>query len=250
MKFEVFTLFPELFQNYFESSILKKAIDRNLLEINIYNIRDWAVDKHHVTDDSPYGGGGGMVMKVEPVFSAVESIRGDDLAMPVILMTPQGRPFTTAIAKEISAYPRVGILCGRYEGIDERIRQHLVTDQISVGDFVLTGGELPALMVMDAAARFLPGVLGDPDGASDDSFEDGLLEYPHYTRPESFRGWQVPEILLSGHHANIQKWRREQSLTRTYFSRPDLLKKANLSDKDIAFLQSLEDREKTGNLST
>lgn len=249
MKFEVFTLFPELFQNYFESSILKKAIDRNLLEINIYNIRDWAVDKHHVTDDSPYGGGGGMVMKVEPVFSAVESIRGDDLAMPVILMTPQGRPFTTAIAKEISAYPRVGILCGRYEGIDERIRQHLVTDQISVGDFVLTGGELPALMVMDAAARFLPGVLGDPDGASDDSFEDGLLEYPHYTRPESFRGWQVPDILLSGHHANIQKWRREQSLTRTYFSRPDLLKKANLSDKDIVFLQSLEDREKTGNLS-
>jgi tRNA (guanine37-N1)-methyltransferase len=164
-----------------------------------------------------------MVMKPEPIFAAVETVLGVPPACPVILMSPQGRPFTTAIARELAALPRIALLCGRYEGVDERVREHLVTDQISMGDFVLTGGELPAMAVVDAVTRFLPGALGDPDGANDDSFGDGLLEYPHYTRPEEFRGWRVPEVLLSGNHALIAKWRKEQSLARTKKQRPDLL---------------------------
>lgn len=214
--------------------------------MDVHNIRDWTFDKHHVTDDTPYGGGGGMVMKAEPIFNAIEDVFGKNSQTPTILMSPLGRPFTTQIAVELSQYPRIGILCGRYEGVDERVVEHLVTDQISVGDFVVTGGELPALMMIDAVARFLPGVLGDPDGALDDSFGNGLLEYPHYTRPEKYREWQVPEILLSGHHAKIENWRREQSLTRTYFLRPDLFAKANLSPEDIIFLSKLEAKEKLG----
>ena len=189
----------------------------------MHNIRDWATDKHHITDEPPYGGGGGMVMKAPPIFDAVESILGSPPECPLILMSPQGRPFSTAIARELAALPRIGILCGRYEGVDERVREHLVTDQISVGDYVLTGGELPALMVIDAVSRFIPGVLGDPDGADDDSFSNGLLEYPHYTRPPEYRGWKVPEELLSGNHALIARWRKEQSIMRTKKNRPDLL---------------------------
>jgi len=189
----------------------------------MHNIRDWATDKHHITDEPPYGGGGGMVMKAPPIFDAVESVLGSPPACPLILMSPQGRPFSTAIARELAALPHIGILCGRYEGVDERVREHLVTDQISVGDYVLTGGELPALMVIDAVSRFIPGVLGDPDGADDDSFSNGLLEYPHYTRPPEYRGWKVPEELLSGNHALIARWRKEQSILRTKKNRPDLL---------------------------
>ena len=246
MHFDIFSLFPSIFQSYFEISILQKAIEKNLLQIHIHNIRDWTLDKHHVTDDTPYGGGGGMVMKAEPIFSAVEDVVGVDSTTPIILMSPQGRPFSTQIAIELANNPKLAIICGRYEGVDERVIEHLVTDQISIGDFVVTGGELPALMLIDAVARFIPGVLGDPEGAADDSFGNGLLEYPHYTRPENFRGWSVPDILLSGHHANIQKWRREQSLIRTYFLRPDLLSKANLTDTDINFLKILENQEKLG----
>lgn len=246
MKFDVFSLFPSIFQSYFEISILQKAIEKDLLEIHVHNIRDWTFDKHHVTDDTPYGGGGGMVMKAEPIFTAIEDVLGENPGIPIILMSPQGKPFHTQMALEIAQYPRIAILCGRYEGVDERVLEHLVTEQISIGDFVVTGGELPALMVIDAVARFIPGVLGDPDGALDDSFGNGLLEYPHYTKPDNFRGWQVPEILLSGHHANIEIWRRQQSLTRTYFFRPDLLGKANLNKSDIDFLKSLEEKEKLG----
>lgn len=223
MQFDIFTLFPEVITPYLNSSILQRAQDNALIHVDLHNIRDYTHDKHHVTDDTPYGGGGGMVMKPEPIFEAVESVLGVPPACPVILMTPQGRPFTTAIARELAALPRIALLCGRYEGVDERVREHLVTDQISLGDFVLTGGELPAMAVVDAVARFLPGVLGDPDGANDDSFGDGLLEYPHYTRPEEFRGWRVPEVLLSGNHALIAKWRKEKSLARTKKQRPDLL---------------------------
>jgi tRNA (guanine37-N1)-methyltransferase len=223
MQFNIFTLFPEVITPYLNSSILQRAQDNALIHVDLHNIRDYTHDKHHVTDDTPYGGGGGMVMKPEPIFAAVESVLGVPPACPVILMTPQGRPFTTAIARELAALPRIALLCGRYEGVDERVREHLVTDQISLGDFVLTGGELPAMAVVDAVARFLPGVLGDPDGANDDSFGDGLLEYPHYTRPEEFRSWRVPEVLLSGNHALIAKWRKEQSLARTKKQRPDLL---------------------------
>jgi tRNA (guanine37-N1)-methyltransferase len=225
MIFDIFTLFPEVFQPYLDASMIKRARTNGLIEINLHNIRDWAVDRHHTTDDTPYGGGGGMVMKPEPIFSAVEAILGDARQVPLILMTPQGRPFNQKIAKEISSFPHIGLLCGHYEGIDERIREHLVTDEISIGDYVLTGGELPALVILDAVSRYLPGVLGDPTGAEDDSHASGLLEYPHYTRPPVFRGWQVPDILLSGNHAEIDRWRKAQSLQRTAEKRPDLLDK-------------------------
>ena len=215
MRFDVFTLFPETFTPYLQASILQKAAERGLVEIALHNIRDWARDKHHTTDDTPYGGGGGMVMKPEPVFEAVESVLGPEPACPVILLTPQGRVFNHAVAEELVQHERIALLCGRYEGVDERIREHLVTDEISIGDFVLTGGELPALIIIDAVSRLIPGVLGDPDGAADDSHASGLLEYPHYTRPPEFRGQAVPEVLLSGDHAKIEQWRREQSLLRT-----------------------------------
>ncbi len=223
MQFDVFTLFPEVLTPYLDISILQRARQKGLLQVALHNIRDYTHDKHHVTDDAPYGGGGGMVMKVEPIFEAVETVLGTPPACPVILMSPQGRPFTTAVAQELALLPRVALLCGRYEGVDERVCEHLVSDQISVGDYVLTGGELPALSIIDAVTRFLPGALGDPDGPYDDSFGNGLLEYPHYTRPEEFRGWRVPEVLLSGNHAAIAKWRLEQSLLRTRKHRPDLM---------------------------
>jgi tRNA (guanine37-N1)-methyltransferase len=221
MEFDVFTLLPEVFPPYLESSILQRARQRGLIDVRVHNIRDWATDKHHVTDDVPYGGGGGMVMKVEPVFASVESMLGPESSVPLILLTPQGRVFNQKIALELSAHPRIALLCGRYEGIDERIREHLVTDEISIGDYVLTGGELPAMIIIDAVSRLLPGVLGDPDGAFDDSHATGLLEYPHYTRPPEFRGWKVPDVLVSGNHAKINKWRREQSLRRTLKRRPE-----------------------------
>ncbi len=219
--------------------------------MRIHNIRDWATDKHHVTDDVPYGGGGGMVMKVEPLFAAVESICGpaaaapDKPTFPIILLTPQGRPFTQKIAVELAAHARLALICGRYEGVDERVRQHLVTDEISIGDYVLTGGELPALILIDALSRLLPGVLGDPTGAFDDSHAAGLLEYPHYTRPPEFRGWRVPDILLSGDHGKIEQWRREQSLLRTQTRRPDLLVNAPLNEKDKEFLKKRNQPEES-----
>jgi tRNA (guanine37-N1)-methyltransferase len=250
MQFEVFTLLPEIFPPYLDSSILQRARQRGLLEVRVHNIREYTHDRHHTTDDTPYGGGGGMVMKPEPVFEAVESVLGPVAAgtqpveVPIILLTPQGRVFTQRVAEELSRYERIALLCGRYEGVDERIRQHLVTDEISVGDFVLTGGELPALIVIDAVARLIPEVLGDPTGAEDDSHSMGLLEYPHYTRPPEFRGWKVPEILLSGDHAKIEKWRREQALLRTYNKRPDMLEKKELSEKDLKFVEGLKSKAK------
>jgi tRNA (guanine37-N1)-methyltransferase len=241
MRFDIFTLFPEVCEPYLQTSILQKARQRGLVEINLYNIRDWTSDRHHVTDDEPYGGGGGMVMKPEPIFAAVEGVLGTPPACPVILLTPQGRLFTQAVAQELAHSPRLALLCGRYEGVDERVRQHLVSDEISIGDYVLTGGELPALVLVDAVARTLPGVLGDPMGARDDSHAMGLLEYPHYTRPPEFRGWGVPEALLSGDHARIARWRREQALLRTWQRRPDLLTKAPLSEADRKFLADLQE---------
>ena len=244
MQFEVFTLLPEVFPPYLESSILQRARQRGLIDVRVHNIRDYTHDKHHTTDDTPYGGGGGMVMKPEPVFEAVESVLGplrdSPLPVPVILLTPQGRLFTQRVAEELGRYERIALLCGRYEGVDERIREYLVTDEISIGDYVLTGGELPALMVIDAVSRLLPGVLGDPDGAQDDSHSMGLLEYPHYPRPPVFRGWSVPDVLLSGDHGKIEKWRREQALLRTRQRRPDILNSAVLTDKDREFLREEE----------
>jgi tRNA (guanine37-N1)-methyltransferase len=241
MRFDVFTLLPEVIEPYLESSILKRARQAGLLDVQIFNIRDWATDRHHICDDTPYGGGGGMVMKPEPIFAAVEAILGSPPASPVILLTPQGRTFNQSVAAELAEFPRVALICGRYEGIDERVREHLASDEISIGDFVLTGGELPALALIDAVSRLLPGVLGDPEGAKNDSHASGVLEYPHYTRPADFRGWSVPDVLLSGDHARINRWRREQSLRRTWQRRPDLLKGADLSEADRKFLQSLQD---------
>ena len=244
MQFEVFTLLPEVFPPYLESSILQRARQRGLIDVRLHNIRDWARDKHHTTDDMPYGGGGGMVMKPEPVFDAVESVLGPESGVPVILLTPQGRVFSQAVARELSAHERIAMICGRYEGVDERIRTRLVTDEISIGDYVLTGGELPALILIDAVTRLLPGALGDPTGAEDDSHASGLLEYPHYTRPPEFRGDAVPDILLSGDHAKIEKWRREQSLLRTLERRPDLLEKAELTEKERKFIESQKNAER------
>jgi tRNA (guanine37-N1)-methyltransferase len=240
MHFDVFTLFPDVFTPYLGTSILQRAQDARLIEVQLHNIRDWTTDRHHVCDDMPYGGGGGMVMKPGPIFTAIEGILGTPPSCPVILLTPQGRVFTQAVAEELSQHPHLALLCGRYEGIDERIREHLVTDEISIGDYVLSGGELPALVLIDAITRLIPGALGDPEGAWDDSHATGLLEYPHYTRPPEFRGWRVPEILLSGDHARIAKWRRQQALLRTRQRRPELLEKADLSQNDRDFLNGLE----------
>jgi len=245
MRFDVFSIFPEALKPYLEMSILQRAIENGLLEVALHDIRAATTDRHHTTDDTPYGGGGGMVMKPEPVFAAVEEVLGSPAACPVILLTPQGRVFNQGIAMELAQQPRLALLCGRYEGVDERIRQHLVTDELSIGDYVLTGGELPAMIVIDTVTRLIPGVLGDPDGALDDSHASGLLEYPHYTRPVEFRGWKVPEVLLSGNHAEIARWRRRQSLLRTRSRRPDMLDKASLSEEDLRFLSKTEADSKT-----
>ena len=247
MRFDVFSLFPDIFQPYLDISILKRAIAHSLIEVHTHNIRDWAFDKHHLTDDTPYGGGGGMIMKPDPVFAAVEDIMGQAPSDPVILLCPQGEVLNQSIARELGQHERIGIICGRYESFDERIRQHLATRVISIGDFVLTGGELPALILMDAVARLVPGVLGDETATTDDSFaEDGLLEYPQYTKPPVFRGWEVPEILIGGNHILQAKWKRQQSLIRTLEWRPDLLEKANLSKEDQRFLEAyLKDKDRS-----
>ena len=230
MKIDVFTLFPEVMVPYLSASILGKAQEAGLAKIRLHNIRDHATDRHSMTDDEPYGGGGGMVMKPEPLFEAVESVLGNELGETrIVLLTPQGRVFTQGIARELAGMSRVALVSGRYEGVDERVREHLANDEISIGDYVLTGGELPALVVTDAIVRLLPGALGYEAASMQDSHSEGLLEEPHYTRPAEFRGWQVPEVLRSGDHAKIAAWRRQQSLQRTKERRPDLLAQANLS---------------------
>ena len=227
-----------MFTGPFDNSILKRAVEQGIVNFNIHNIRDYTHDRHHTADDYAYGGGAGMVMKPEPVFEAVETVRSkaSEMAgkMPaIILLTPQGRLFCQSVAVELAKYDWLMLICGHYEGIDERIREHLVTDEISIGDYVLTGGELAAMVVTDSVVRLLPGVLGSGESLLYESHTDGLLEYPQYTRPEVFRGWKVPEILLSGNHGEIAKWRREQSLKRTAERRPDMLeKKRDLNIKD------------------
>ncbi|MEN8098607.1 MAG: tRNA (guanosine(37)-N1)-methyltransferase TrmD [Chloroflexota bacterium] len=239
MLFDVFTLFPSMFHGMLDESILKRAREAQLIQVELHDIRSYTQDKHHVCDDTPYGGGGGMVLKPEPIFRSVESVLGTPIPCPVILLTPQGRLFTQDVARELVRHEHLALLCGRYEGVDERVRQNLVTDEISVGDYVLTGGELGAMVIIDAVARLIPGVLGARWAADDDSHATGLLEGPHYTRPGSFRGWDVPTVLQSGDHAKIEKWRREQSLLRTFHRRPELLEDAPLSESDIAFLESV-----------
>lgn len=236
MRIDILTLFPNMFSGPFDESIIKRAIDRQLVSIVIHNLRDYTSDKHRIVDDSPYGGGPGMVLKPEPLFAAVEAIRGE-AQIPVILLTPQGRLFDQRAAEELATYDQMILICGHYEGVDERVREHLVSDEISIGDYVLSGGELAAMVVVDAVVRQLPGALGSEASAGEDSHASGLLEYPQYTRPQVFRGWGVPEVLLSGNHAKIARWRREQSLLRTLRRRPDLLERINLTDKEKRFLE-------------
>nr|MBN1228305.1 tRNA (guanosine(37)-N1)-methyltransferase TrmD [Anaerolineae bacterium] len=218
-------------------SMLKRAQEQEQLVISLHNIRDYTTDKHRVADAPPYGGGGGMIMKPEPLIAAVEAVVPQGI--PVILLSPQGRVFNQRLAEELAEKPGFALICGHYEGVDERVRETVVTDEISVGDFVLTGGELAAMIIIDAVTRLQPGVLGDPTGAAEDSHTTGLLEHPHYTRPPEYRGMQVPDVLLSGHAARIAAWRREQSLRRTWERRPDLLLSASLSEADRAFLLEL-----------
>ncbi len=242
MHFDILTLFPNLFAGVFEESITLRAREVGLLTISIHNIRDYAAGRHRVTDDTPYGGGGGMVMKPEPLFAAVESILGDGMdTTPIIMLSPQGRRFTQQVARELARQQaRLLLICGRYEGVDERVHQYLVTDEISIGDYVLSGGEVPAMVLVEAITRLIPGVLGDPSATFEDSHAEGLLEYPQYTRPPTFRGHSVPDVLLSGHHAKIVRWRRQQALRRTRERRPDLLQNARLSSEDQALLCQIE----------
>lgn len=261
--FDIFTLFPGMFAGVFDDSILKRARAAGLLSVTLHNIRDYAEGRHRVTDDTPYGGGGGMVMKPEPIFRAVETVlsheagwcyHGDPALepppviepppplppdVPIILLSPQGRRFTQAVAGELTAHRRIALICGRYEGVDERVRQGLVTDELSIGDFVISGGELAAAVIVDAVTRLLPGALGYEMAAFEDSFATGLLEYPQYTRPPVWRGMAIPEVLVSGHHAQVARWRREQALLRTWQRRPDLLASAPLTEADRKFLAGL-----------
>jgi tRNA (guanine37-N1)-methyltransferase len=240
MHFDILTLFPDLFAGVFQESIVKRAREAGQVTIALHNIRDYAAGRHRVTDDTPYGGGGGMIMKPEPIFAAVESVLEEEPGSPpIVLLTPKGRLFNQAVARELSRLPRLLLICGRYEGVDERVHQHLVTDEISIGDYVLSGGEIPAMVLVEAVTRLLPGVLGDPSATFEDSHAEGLLEYPQYTRPPVFRGHAVPEVLLSGHHAQITHWRRQQALRRTWERRPDLLQGARLTQEDREFLAQL-----------
>jgi tRNA (guanine37-N1)-methyltransferase len=244
MRFDVFTLLPEVMRAYLQASVLGKAQEAGLVDVLLHDIRDYTSDRHHTTDDEPYGGGGGMIMKPEPVFTAVETVLDEAIdVIPIILLTPQGRVFNQEVAQELAEHDRLALVCGRYEGIDERIRSHLVTDEISIGDYVLTGGELPALVVIDSVVRLRPGVLGNDDATKKDSHAEGLLEHPHYTRPASFREWDVPDVLLSGDHARVAAWRHEQSLLRTLIRRPDLLAKLEFDNADRELLDKLTEDE-------
>jgi tRNA (guanine37-N1)-methyltransferase len=244
MKFDILTLFPEMFTGPFGSSIVRRAGDGGFVEIRCHNVRDYATDRHSTTDDAPYGGGAGMVMKVEPLAACIEAIRRDRPQGRVVLTTPRGRRFDQGTAARLATAGELIIICGRYEGVDERVKELFVDEEISLGDFVLTGGEIAAMAIVDAVTRLVPGVLGSDQSAAADSFSDGLLEYPHYTRPPEFRGLKVPDVLLSGNHREIERWRRRKSLEKTLEMRPDLLAAARLNDDELrALAQHAEGRD-------
>jgi len=239
MRFDILTLFPNMFSSPLQESILGKAIEKGLIQIRTINIRDFALDKHQVVDDTPYGGGQGMVMKAEPIARAMEWTKSQNASAWTVYLTPQGRQFNQDIALALSSHPHLILLCGHYEGVDERVRDLFVDEEISIGDYILTGGELAAMVVIDAVSRFLPGVLGSDRSAGEDSFFNSLLEYPQYTRPSNFRGSCVPEVLLSGNHSAISLWRRRKAFERTSVRRPDLLTKAKLSEEDKRLLEEI-----------
>ncbi len=241
MHIDILTLFPGMFEGPFSQSMVKRAMDRGLVSIELRDFRQYAHDKHHTVDDYPFGGGTGMVLKPEPIFEAVEDTgrEVDDQSCPVVLLTPQGRAFSHRIAQELARQTNLILICGHYEGVDERVREHLVTDEISIGEYVLTGGELAAMVVVDAVVRLVPGVLSSEEAAMDESYARGLLEYPQYTRPRTYREWEVPEVLLSGNHQEIARWRREQAIVRTLQRRPDLLAQAALSDEEKTMVERI-----------
>ncbi|MCJ7495710.1 MAG: tRNA (guanosine(37)-N1)-methyltransferase TrmD [Deltaproteobacteria bacterium] len=243
MIFDVLTIFPGIFTSPLAESLLKKALDKGLIQIRVKNLRDFTQDKHRMTDDYPYGGGAGMVMKPEPIIRAVEEIKSKEPEAQSVLLTPQGERLDQKLAREMSDHKHWILICGRYEGLDERVRMTAVDREISIGDYILTGGEIPALVVIDVVSRHLPGFLGCEQSVEEDSFSHGLLEYPQYTRPQVYRGMAVPEVLISGHHAQIERWRRRESLRRTFLRRPDLLELASLSEEDQAFLRELKSQE-------
>jgi tRNA (guanine37-N1)-methyltransferase len=243
MQIDILTLFPSMFDGPLTESMLKRAQEKGLLTVRLHDIRDHATDKHRTVDDTPYGGGGGMVMMPEPLVAAGEGVRGADETAPVILLTPQGRVFTQQVARELAAHPRLILVCGRYEGVDERVRQAVITDEISIGDFVLTGGELAAMVIVDAVARLIPGVLGARWGAEEDSHAMGLIEYPHYTRPPVFREMAVPDVLLSGDHGAVEAWRRREAIRRTWQRRPDMLLSVELGGAERWFLADLAEAD-------
>ncbi len=242
MRFDIFTLFPGMFAGVFDDSILQRARDAGLIEITLHNIREYTTDRHHVTDDYTYGGGGGMVMKPEPIVTAVESalnLKETSRDYPLILLSPRGRLFSQALAQEWARYPRLALICGHYEGVDERVREILGAEEISIGDYVLTGGEIPAMVIVDAVSRYIAGVVGQPSAPHQDSHASGLLEHPQYTRPLEFRGLRVPDIVISGNHGEVARWRRRQALRLTFEQRPDLLARAELTEEDKEFLREL-----------
>jgi tRNA (guanine37-N1)-methyltransferase len=233
MQIDVVTIFPDAFRGVLDASILGRAIEAGIVDVGLHDLRDWTDDKHRSVDDAPYGGGAGMVMRPEPWFRAIEELRSAPPAPHVVLCTPQGRPFTQEIAGELAQRDRLILCAARYEGVDERVREHLVDDEISIGDYVLSGGEIPAMVLIDAVVRLLPGALGSDQSTLEESFNDSLLEYPHYTRPAAFRDWHVPDVLLSGNHAEIARWRRGQRIRRTAQRRPDLLAGADVTQEEL-----------------
>lgn len=241
MRIDIITLFPSMFRGPFDESIIKRARKKGILEINLHNLRDFTGDRHRTVDDLPYGGGAGMVMKPEPLFRAVEKVKEERRSSwKVILLSPQGQPFAQEKAKELAQEEGLIFICGHYEGVDERVREHLIDEELSLGDFVLTGGELAAMVIVDAIARMLPEVLGCKDSIREDSFYQTLLDHPHYTRPAEFRGWKVPGVLISGNHQKIREWRKKKKLENTFKKRPDLLKTAKLSREEEEMLEQIK----------
>lgn len=244
MRFDIITIFPEILNAYLNEGIMKRAIEKKIIEVKVYNLRDFTADKHKTVDDYPYGGGPGMVMKPEPFFNAIDSIKADGIPRRIIMLSPQGKVFNQDIAVSMAKKNHnLLFICGRYEAIDERVRESLVDEEISIGDYILTGGELPALVIIDTIARFIPGVLGDERSKEDESFTWGILDYPHYTRPPEFRGLKVPDVLLSGNHKDILLWRRKEALRRTILMRHDLIKKVSLTPEDYKLLTEIKEEE-------